>query len=180
MNAILSRVMQNTVMEPSCRFDRVLLEHGDALGRLAAVYAVDPWSREDLLQEILLAIWRALPAFREECSERTFIFRIGHNRGITHRARGRSHLGIEAAERVADPRPTPEGEFHERAEREGLLAGVRSLPPALRQTVMLFLEGLSNDEIAQVLGISENNVAVRLHRGRAALRALLGAEASER
>jgi RNA polymerase sigma factor (sigma-70 family) len=58
-------------------FARILREHGSALARLAASYAHDPADREDLLQEILLAIWTALPRFRGDCSERTFAFRIG-------------------------------------------------------------------------------------------------------
>ena len=67
------------------RFGRLLQEHGPALNRLAAGYEWDPVERQDLLQDIALAIWRALPAFRGESSERTFVFRIAHNRGLTHR-----------------------------------------------------------------------------------------------
>jgi RNA polymerase sigma-70 factor (ECF subfamily) len=66
------------------RLDALLDAHGAALGRLAASYARDPVEREDLFQEIVVAIWKALPRFRGECSVRTLIFRIAHNRGIAH------------------------------------------------------------------------------------------------
>ena len=52
---------------------------------------------------------------------------------------------------------------------------MQALPIGLRQVVVLTLEGLSNAEVADIVGISENNVAVRLTRARAALSRLLGA-----
>ena len=59
---------------------RLLHEHDRALRRLAASYERDPSRQQDLVQEIWLAVWQALPRFRGECSERTFVFRIAHNR----------------------------------------------------------------------------------------------------
>ena len=64
-----------------------------------------------------------------------------------------------------------------RISREELLAVVQRLPGLHRDVVVLSLEGLSNGEIGQVLGISEGNVAVRLTRARAALRSTLTREA---
>ena len=49
---------------------------------LAFSYEAVASVREELVQEIALAIWQALPRFRGECSERTFVFRIAHNRGL--------------------------------------------------------------------------------------------------
>lgn len=56
-------------------FDRVLRDYGPALRRLAASWERDAAAREDLLQEILFALWRALPRFRGDASEKTFVFR---------------------------------------------------------------------------------------------------------
>ncbi len=82
---------------------------GAALARLAASYARGPGDGEDLFQDIAVAIWQALPRFRGECSERTFLFRIAHNRGIAHVARRRLPT-IDAGEDVelADKGPDPE------------------------------------------------------------------------
>ena len=66
------------------QFDRILAAHGPAISRLAYGYEMVASVREELVQEIGLAIWQALPHFRGECSERTFVFRIAHNRGLTH------------------------------------------------------------------------------------------------
>src|SRR5215212_5546766 len=70
-------------------FDRLVAANGPALTRLAGSYTNTSTDRDDLLQEIAMALWQALPRFRGECSERTFLFRIAHNRAIAHLARRR-------------------------------------------------------------------------------------------
>ena len=162
------------------RFARVLREHGAALARLAAGYEADPLEREDLLQDISLALWIALPRFRGECSERTFVYRIGHNRGLSHRWRRQRHLAaLDDADAVPDPRADPEGDVVRTQRSERLMAAIRSLSHPHRQVIMLSLEGLSHREVAEVVGTTENNVAVRLSRARAALRERLATSLSE-
>jgi RNA polymerase sigma-70 factor (ECF subfamily) len=141
------------------------------LRRQAAAYERDPTAREDLLQEILLALWRALPRFRGECSERTFVLRVAHNRALTHAFR-RPPRGtdLEAVAEVVDPRPGPEHAAVEAQRRERLLAALHRLPLLARQVLSLSLEGLGGSEIAVLLGITENNANVRLSRARRALK----------
>jgi RNA polymerase sigma factor (sigma-70 family) len=167
--------------DPSQRFERVVREYGAALARLAAAYAPDRADRDDLSQEILVAIWRALPRFRGESSERTFVFRVAHNRGITYRSRRRHHPRLEAeaeaeaaADAVPDAGPDPAALLARSRRHQRLVAAVGELPEPHRQAVMLHLEGLTNREIAGVQGTTEDNVAVRLARARKALRLLLG------
>ncbi len=161
------------------RYDAILRQEGAALCRVAAAYEADPARREDLFQDICLAIWQALPRFRGESSERTFVFRIAHNRGLTHRSRSRGYppmapnADLEEAEILADPRPGPEAKAREGQRRERLREAVLALPLEPRQVISLTLEGLSPKEIAEVLGITENNAAVRLSRARRALRQVL-------
>jgi RNA polymerase sigma-70 factor (ECF subfamily) len=144
---------------------------------LARSYAVNDADGDDLFQEIMLAIWRALPRFRGECTLRTFVFRIGHNRALTFVKRRRRHEPIDRAVDLADARPGP-AENAERAERqERLLAAVRQLPELQRQVVILSFEGLSQREIAEVLGSTENSIAVRLSRARATLRLMFSQKA---
>ena len=147
--------------------------HGAGLSRVAASYAFSPQEREDLTQEIALAIWRALPSFRGDSSERTFVFRIAHNRGLSLVSRRRTEMRTEPIE-IADPGPDPEARAHQAQRRQRLLVAIRSLPVGFRQVLTLALEGLPHVEIGDILGIAENNVAVRLSRARNALRAILG------
>ena len=153
------------------RFERILATHQASLRRVSASYTSGGAEREDLLQEICLALWKALPGFREECSERTFVFRIAHNRGLTNVARRRPAAhDLEEASTLADPAGSPETLASDDQRRLLLLEAVRALPMIQRQVVTLSLEGLSHKEIGEVLGISETNVAVRLSRGKSALR----------
>ena len=128
------------------------------------------------MQDIAFAIWRALPSFRGDSSERTFLFRIGHNRAITHRARDRARTQpLESVNEleIADPGQDAADRMIADERHEDLMAAVRRLTPALRETVVLSLEGLSHDEIADVLGTNARTVAVRLTRARSALAVLL-------
>jgi len=156
------------------RLERVLGEHGDALRRLARAYSRDEASVDDLVQEIAIALWDALPTFRGDCSERTFVFRVARNRALTYRYRHRrSSEPLDAAHEVADPTPGADETVAEGAERDRLMRHVQQLPESLRAVVVLRLEGLSDGEVAEVLGITSGNVAVRLTRARAALRSAM-------
>jgi RNA polymerase sigma-70 factor (ECF subfamily) len=157
------------------RFARILGSFGPSLDRLAAAYEADAAERDDLLQEISFALWRALPSFRGECAERTFVYRIAHNRGLTHRARRkiRATEPLESADVVPDPGADPEQTLIRNLSRERLEGAVRRLPEGPRQVVVLSLSGLTAAEIGEVLGITENNAAVRLSRARRTLKELL-------
>ena len=141
------------------------------MARVAASYARSAAEREDLSQEIALSIWTALANFRGEASLRTFAFRVAHNRAIGSLRKRRRH---ECADEVQDPSPNLETRLGEAREREQLFEAVRGLPRGLRQVLTLHLEGLSYAEIAEVVGLSETNVSVRLTRARKLLRERIG------
>lgn len=157
------------------RFLALLNANLPALGRLAGSYVRSSAEREDLLQDIALALWQALPRFRGESSERTFLFRIAHNHCIDHITRRRPMASLHELE--LDP---PDGSIPIETRLTGeqdsarLMNAVRQLPLIQRQVVVLALEDMDYAEIAQVLGITENNVGVRLNRARATLRKLMG------
>jgi RNA polymerase sigma-70 factor (ECF subfamily) len=154
----------------------MLTEHDRAIRRLIASYERDSSRRQDLVQDIWLAVWQALPRFRDDCSERTFVFRIAHNRAVSHidhwQRRRTDPLDDDAP--VAATGPDPEHSLSQQQRRDRVQAAVLELPLGLRQVVVLTLEGLSNAEVADVVGISGNNVAVRMTRARAELTRLLG------
>jgi RNA polymerase sigma factor (sigma-70 family) len=161
------------------QFERLLDEFGPGLSRMAASYEVLPQAREDLLQDVRLAIWRALTNFRGECSWRTFVYRIAHNRCLTHiwRRRTLPQQLEEAASETVDPSADPESSAVRRSQHANLMRAVRRLPLPYRQVVILVLEDLPRAEIAAVLGTSESNVAVRLNRAYKLLRERLGGKA---
>jgi len=157
---------------------RIIREYGAMLARVAWGYADNAQDHDDLMQETLLAIWRAIPRFRGEASERTFVLRIAHNRGVSFALGRRAFEHLNEANDVPDPNPSAETLLIREQQQQQLAHAIRTLVEPQRQAVMLHLEGLSLREIADVQGISETNAGVRLSRARATLRALLsGADA---
>src|SRR3982751_6157640 len=68
-------------------FEEIIQDHRAMIHRIVASYEAKPAVVEDLVQDVYIAIWRALPRFRGESSMRTFVARIATNRAITHVAR---------------------------------------------------------------------------------------------
>lgn len=147
--------------------ERVIERFLPALWRLAGSFEFDVSRREDLLQDMLLAVWRALPRLGDPRRLDAYVFRVARNRAVSHVAR-QAHL--PRADRSAEDLPHwhgcpySEAEGSERLER--LRQAVNGLPLGQREAVTLFFEGLSHAEIAEVLDISANNAAVRINRAR--------------
>lgn len=141
------------------------------LWRAVCGYELNPAVREELLQEVMLAIWKSLPRLREPDRLLPFILRIAHNLGASHvRAETRMPSPVsfnEALHDVVDPATTAPS-----ARTQWLFEALVTLPLNLRQVLMLHLEGFDYQEIADLLGISVENVGVRLHRARERLKAL--------
>ena len=155
----------------------VLREHGPMLARIAASYERDVARREDLLQEISLALWRALGSWRGDASLRTFAARVAHNRAIDHLAKHAGRGEDELDEQHPDPLPGPFGHTEVQQRRSALLNAVQRLPLGYRHVVVLALEGFSQREIGQALALEENTVAQRLSRARKQLRDEMGVTA---
>lgn len=156
-------------------FDDVLRQHAGLLSRIAASYEADPALRDDLLQDMALALWRALPSWRSEAPLRAFVARVAHNRGATHVVgQMRRPLNGGLSDDWVEPRHGPDGHAELEERRLHLQQAVRRLPLSLRQAVTLALEGFSHAEIGDALGITANSVGVRLNRAKAALKSVLG------
>lgn len=155
-------------------FRAIVRDHGAMLRRIASAYEANPALREELGQEIQMAVWRALSGFRGEASVRTFVARVAHNRCVDHVTR---HAAMprtaELDERWASDAPSPQDHAERSDQRERLMAAVRILPVPLRQVTIQTLEGFTPAEIADVLGVGANVVSIRLTRAKAALRAAM-------
>ena len=165
------------VATPPLNAEDVLREHGPMLARIAGSYESEPARRDDLLQEISVAVWRALPSWRGDASLRTFAARVAHNRAIDHLAREKRARGDELHEDHVDPDANPMQHALAHQRRKDLLAAVRDLPLGQRQVVVLALEGFSQREIGEALSLEENTVTQRLSRARRQLQSVLAGEA---
>ena len=156
-------------------FEQIVREQGAMIKRIASSHEAETHLVEELVQEIYFAIWRALPSFRQDSSLRTFVARIATNRSVTHVARAlRSPRSVELSDQIPAPNDNPESQAIALDRKTRLTSAVRSLPLAYRQTALLALEGLTPKEIADVLGITTNAVAIRMMRAKELLRGLIG------
>jgi RNA polymerase sigma-70 factor (ECF subfamily) len=150
--------------------------HGAALERLARSYEADSDKRQDLLQEIHLALWRSFRTFDERCSLRTWVFRVGHNVAATHILKQRrtfaTLVGLDAISEVASDTDVEEV-VGRRVMLERLLTLVERLQPPDRQVVLLYLEDNDAATISEITGLSAGNVATKISR----LKVVLGQRA---
>lgn len=152
--------------EQHSRFEAWLGAHAAMLHHVANGFAVGA-DRHDLMQELLLALWRAVPAFRGEAKPSTFIHRVTHNAALTWKRTQRNYRQrvdrFEALRLPEDPPPSPTA-AGERELLDLLYTHIRALPPLDRSLILLQLDGVSYAEIAAIHGLSESNVGVRLNR----------------
>jgi RNA polymerase sigma-70 factor, ECF subfamily len=143
-----------------------LADHTGLLLKVVRSFADGPADADDLFQEILLQVWLSLPSYRSEAKATTWLYRVALNTSLAWKRR-------EKRQRRASSLPgsieiveggRPEETLANREAVERLYTAIRALQPAQRALVLLYLEGLSYAEMADVVGISEANVGVRLHR----------------
>jgi RNA polymerase sigma-70 factor (ECF subfamily) len=117
--------------------------------------------QDDLHQELLLALWQAIPAFRGDSKQSTFLYRVAYNYALTwNRKRRPAELALNQAPETANPPDTED----EEAQLELMYRHIRALPGVDRTLILLYLDEVPYREMAEVLGLTETNVGVRLNR----------------
>ncbi len=159
-------------------FDAWVGQHLALVARVARSYADTEEDCQELIQEILLQVWLSIPRFERKAKPSTWVYRVALNTALAwqrrdQRQRRRRFRPLVWAMDVA----TSETEQAHEGERiERLYTAIRRLPKADAALVLLYLDDLSYREIAEILGISEVNVGVRLNRVRKALAELMKEE----
>jgi RNA polymerase sigma factor (sigma-70 family) len=162
-------------------FQDVINELGPALLRVAASYERNSALQEELVQEILLAVFKALPTLREPAKRRSFVLRIAHNCCVDHVVRSvAAPDGVAVSESLSESLPgaeaSPEQQLLSQETSFRLMKAVRGLDLPYRQVMTLLLEDMSYLEIAETLGISIDNVGVRVRRAKIRLKELMSHE----
>jgi RNA polymerase sigma factor (sigma-70 family) len=153
-------------LEQQEQFERWVREHGPVLHHVANGFAEGD-DRKDLMQELLLAVWKAVPAFRNAARPSTFIYRVSHNAALTwKRTRQNYRRKLDEFKALAPTDPDGLKGNSSAALLERVYAEIRKLPPLDRSLVLLSLDGVSYTDMAQIHGLSESNVGVRLNRAR--------------
>lgn len=158
-------------------FEEVVEVLQPGLARLCRGYEADADERQDLLQEILTAIWRSLPKFEQRSSLRTWVYRIAHNVAATHVVKAKRRTRPVKDELTPRTQATAGDEALSRQdELAHLFAAMERLTLMDKQLLMLWMEDIPIREIATITGLTHTNVSSRLHRAREQLRKLLEAK----
>ena len=154
---------------------RILVTHAGDIEAVVRRYVDDEMDRDDLRQEIAIAVWRAMPRFLGASSERTYVLRIAQNRAISFRlrlARNRALFHDIADDAVAVG--SHSGEYDLRRAYAQVMDAMTKLPASQHDVLALAAAGYSPRQIASRTGRSSGAIRVALHRAREAVRRLIG------
>jgi RNA polymerase sigma-70 factor (ECF subfamily) len=163
------------------RFVDLLKAHPRIVPKIARMYCWDPDERTDLAQEITLQLWRAFPGYDDRRPFPTWMYRIALNVAISfgRKAGLRSRHAAPLDQEALDLIPA-----QDETDSEPLLAAldafVAQLDALNRALLVLYLEDYSYKDMAEVLGISETNVATKISRLKQRIRADLTREHTQR
>jgi RNA polymerase sigma-70 factor, ECF subfamily len=153
-------------------------QYGRDIARFAAGYERDPQLRQELLQEVHLALWQSFASFVGQCSLRTWVYRVAHNVGVRHiqrRVRRPEQAGANLDELELQVDESADiGLTDRRLDLERVMRLVHSLGGLDREVMLLYLEDVDAATIAEVTGLSARNVATKVHRIKSLLAATLG------
>lgn len=157
-------------------FRHWLEEHAGLVFKVARAYTATDADRDDLVQEILLQLWCSLPKFEARAKESTWIYRVALNTALAWNRKQTKHYAAQTPLIAVEDLPAQQTHLG-REEREEIItrlySAIQQLPKVDAALVLLYLDDLSYREMAEVLGISESNVGVKLNRAKKALAELM-------
>ena len=151
-------------------FLEVYREHAGLVIKTAHAFTTNTADRDDLYQEILLSVWQALPQFKGRAKLSTYVYRVAYSCALNwKRSRQRyqskvDHYALEMPELTSTP--------DERERVAWLYTRIQQLPPVDRTLILLSLDKVNYADMAEITGLSETNIGVRLHRIKQQLTAL--------
>lgn len=158
--------------EEEKKFINLINQHQGLIHKVCLMYENDPEVRNDLFQEIVLQLWKSFPSFRGEAKITTWMYRIALNTAISgFRKQTRNVKTEDLREMHLNISDHGSDDGEENFQR--LQAAIRQLSEIERAMIMMALEEVPYEEIAETIGITQNNVRVRMNRIREKLRKLM-------
>lgn len=149
-------------------WETLIEQNKDRIYRICCVYAVAPLEAPDLFQEVLIQSWRSYKTFQGKSTPATWIYRVALNVCMNQKLRiertAKNHVQLESIHFKL----TSE-EYAEDPRVDRLKSCIGELNENEKSLVVLFLEEVNYKEIGEILGITENHVAVKMKRIRAKL-----------
>lgn len=156
----LIKEKQVNIRETEKEFIDVIRKNSRLIYKVCTVYTADKELIEDTFQDIVVNLWCSFPSFRGECKIQTWIYRVSLNTCINHlrkKKRTPERMPVLCVEEIASG-TSPYTHAKELYELINQLSGME------KAFITLYLDDKCHEEIAEIMGISKNNVAVKLHR----------------
>ena len=166
----MSMELSPDAVRPAQELDRLVEQYQVAVLRTCYLYLHDRSQAEDAVQETFLKVYRNLGSFRGECSEKNWIMKIAMRVCYDMNRSGWARF----FNRRVTPEMLPEASVPFEERDDALANAMMRLPVRLREVILLYYyQGLTVNEIAEVLGITQPSVSNRRKRGRDKLKAAL-------
>ncbi|MEP0366071.1 MAG: sigma-70 family RNA polymerase sigma factor [Cyclobacteriaceae bacterium] len=151
-------------------FVEAIQRHSGIIHKILYLYLDDKEEREDLAQEIQLQAWKAIGRFRGDAQFSTWLYKVALNTVFTYRRKKRIPAdSIHDRDFIEEQK-----EIEERSEI--LVQQIKLLSDIDKTIITLHLEDFDNGEIAEITGLTKNNVAVKMHRIKEQLKKKLNPE----
>jgi RNA polymerase sigma-70 factor (ECF subfamily) len=160
------------------RFIKLIKEHQGLIYKVCIMYEHDPDVRNDLFQEIVLQLWKSFSTFRGEAKITTWMYRIALNTAISGYRKQTRHVKTEDLQEMHFNISEQYSGDEKEDGIQKLQWAIRQLSEIERAMIMMALEEIQYDEIAETIGITQNNVRVRMNRIREKLRKLMWANSN--
>lgn len=140
-----------------------LSESQGIVHKVCGMYCDDEEERKDLFQEIIIQLWKSYPSFKGEAKFSTWMYRVAFNVSIQQlRKEKKKQEDAYLPERL--DQFSAEVEEEDSLEKRMLKIAIKQLNDIEKAIIMLYLEDRNNEDIAEIIGISQNNVRVKMNR----------------
>lgn len=144
-------------------FDLWIKEYTPLLFKVVRAYASTPADQDDLFQEISIQVWRSIPNFKEKSKTSTWLYRISLNVALNWKRKHKKYEdGKQSFENVRHILHHSVESVDDRL--DWLYQEIAKLDKVDRSVTLLMLDGFSYKEMSEILGISESNIGVKIHR----------------
>ncbi len=168
-------LMQRIARGDGRALSELYTRHGANILNYLTSFLNDRQLAEEVLQDVMMAVWNNAAGFRGDSKVRTWLLTIARNRAINAGRRYSPHL-VELDETFFSSDASPVESAEVKSQQEALRAAIKSLPPFHQEILILvFYHQLSGQEVAEVLGVTVGTVKSRLHRAKEMLRRVLQA-----
>jgi len=151
------------------KFNQIVAENNERIKRICRYYNSNAHDQKDMFQEVLINIWKSLDNFRGDSTINTWIYRIAINTSLSYTGKAYKNMKLMVSADTQNlstiiDEENLKAKLIQEKYLESLQKELNILSVIDKSLISLMLEGLTMKEIADVIGITETNVKVKIHR----------------